>query len=143
MIRELNVTNLLPDSPIRKQLRKPEFQRESNHWSPDQACRFLVSFIDGAVIPSIILWRSTNFIFVIDGAHPSQWSKERKIEYLSTHTDEQYRALIQSPVLDAGVKTMDPNMSRKDYSNLTRSEKIAFLREFGSDAASRIMQKKS
>jgi hypothetical protein len=69
MIRELNVTNLLPDSPIRKQLRKPEFQRESNHWSPDQACRFLVSFIDGAVIPSIILWRSTNFIFVIDGAH--------------------------------------------------------------------------
>ena len=81
--------------------------------------------------------------FVIDGAHPSQWSKERKIEYLSTHTDEQYRALIQSPVLDAGVRTMDPNMSRKDYSNLTRSEKIAFLREFGSDAASRIMQKKS
>jgi uncharacterized protein YfaS (alpha-2-macroglobulin family) len=81
--------------------------------------------------------------FVIDGAHPSQWSKERKIEYLKAHTDEQYRALIQSPVLDAGVKTMDPNMSRADYSNLTRSEKIAFLREFGSDAASRIMQKKS
>jgi hypothetical protein len=79
--------------------------------------------------------------FVVDGAHPSQWSKERKIEYLRTHTDEQYRALIQSPVLDAGVKTMDPNMSRADYSNLTRSEKIAFLREFGSDAASRIMQK--
>ena len=25
--------------------------------------------MDGDVIPSIILWRSTNFIFVIDGAH--------------------------------------------------------------------------
>lgn len=79
--------------------------------------------------------------FVQDGAHPSQWSKEKKIEFLRTHTDEEYRTMIQSPVLEAGVKTMDPNMSRADYKNLTRAEKIAFLREFGSDAAARIMQK--
>lgn len=68
-IRELNISQLLPNSAIRRQLRKPEFQRETNHWTPDQVLKFLASFIDGAVIPSIILWRSTNFIFVIDGAH--------------------------------------------------------------------------
>jgi hypothetical protein len=41
----------------------------TNHWSPDQVVKLLKSFADGNVIPSIILWRSTNFIFVIDGAH--------------------------------------------------------------------------
>lgn len=68
-IRELNLSQMLPNSAIRRQLRKPEFQRETNHWTPDQVLKFLTSFIDGDVIPSIILWRSTNFIFVIDGAH--------------------------------------------------------------------------
>ena len=68
-IRELNISQLLPNSAIRRQLRKPEFQRETNHWTPEQVVKFLTSFIDGDVIPSIILWRSTNFIFVIDGAH--------------------------------------------------------------------------
>src|SRR5689334_21905794 len=69
VIRELKLSELLPTSAIRRQLRKPEFQRETNHWNPDPVRKFLVSFIDGDVIPSIILWRSTNFIFVIDGAH--------------------------------------------------------------------------
>lgn len=68
-IRELNLSQLLPASPIRRQLRKPDFQRKANHWTLDQVERLLKSFIDGDVIPSIILWRSTNFIFVIDGAH--------------------------------------------------------------------------
>lgn len=69
IIRELKLSDLLPNSAIRRQLRKPEFQRETNHWSPPQVLKFLISFIDGAMIPSIILWRSTNFVFVIDGAH--------------------------------------------------------------------------
>ncbi|MGH7073306.1 MAG: DUF262 domain-containing protein, partial [Stellaceae bacterium] len=69
MIRELNLSMLLPNAPIRRQLRKPDFQRETNHWTPDQVLHFIKSFLDGAVIPGVILWRSTNFIFVIDGAH--------------------------------------------------------------------------
>jgi hypothetical protein len=68
-IRELNLSMLLPNAPIRRQLRKPDFQRETNHWTPDQVLHFIKSFLDGAVIPGAILWRSTNFIFVIDGAH--------------------------------------------------------------------------
>jgi len=63
-IRELNLSMLLPNAPIRRQLRKPDFQRETNHWTPDQVLHFI-----GAVIPGVILWRSTNFVFVIDGAH--------------------------------------------------------------------------
>lgn len=69
IIRELKLSDLLPTAAIRRQLRKPEFQRETNHWTADQVVRLLTSFVDGDVIPSIILWRSTNFIFVIDGAH--------------------------------------------------------------------------
>jgi hypothetical protein len=69
IIRELKLSDLLPTAAIRRQLRKPEFQRETNHWTFDQVLKLLTSFVDGAVIPSIILWRSTNFIFVIDGAH--------------------------------------------------------------------------
>lgn len=68
-IRELQLSQLLPSSPIRRLLRKPDFQRETNHWSPDQVTKFIKSFLDGDVIPSIILWPSANFIFVIDGAH--------------------------------------------------------------------------
>ncbi len=69
IIRELKITDLLQDAPIRRLLRKPDFQRETNHWKPDQVLRLLTSFIDGDVIPAIILWRSTNYVFVIDGAH--------------------------------------------------------------------------
>ena len=69
IITELKLSDLLPNSGIRRQLRKPEFQRETNHWTPEQVVRLVKSFIDGDVIPSIILWRSTNFVFVIDGAH--------------------------------------------------------------------------
>ena len=69
IIRELKLSDLLPTAAIRRQLRKPEFQRETNHWRLDQVVTLLTSFLDGDVIPSIILWRSANFIFVIDGAH--------------------------------------------------------------------------
>lgn len=77
--------------------------------------------------------------FVLENDHPSTWTPEHKMKYIAENGDDKYRTLWQSPVLEAGIRTMDPNMSRKDYSNLTRQEKIAFLREFGSDAASRIM----
>lgn len=81
--------------------------------------------------------------FVQEGAHPSQWSTERKIEFLRTHSDEEFRNLLQTPVLNAGIRTMDPNMSRKDYSNLTRAEKIMFIREYGADAARHIVLEKT
>jgi hypothetical protein len=51
-------------------LKKPVFQRETNEWDAKKIADFIQSFINGDLIPSIILWRSqTGLFFVIDGAH--------------------------------------------------------------------------
>ena len=39
-------------------LRKPDFQRETNHWTPDQVVSLLECFVNGDLIPSVILWQS-------------------------------------------------------------------------------------
>ncbi|WP_374846569.1 HNH endonuclease [Brucella ciceri] len=62
--------NLRSDSNFVLSLRKPDFQRETNQWSVAQAVTFIQSFIDGDLVPSVILWQSDEgFIFAIDGAH--------------------------------------------------------------------------
>lgn len=50
-------------------LRKPDFQRETNHWAPEQVVSLLECFVNGDLIPSVILWKSPTNIFVIDGGH--------------------------------------------------------------------------
>jgi Protein of unknown function DUF262 len=50
-------------------LRKPDFQRETNHWRPEQVARLLECFVSGDLIPSVILWQSPTCVFVIDGGH--------------------------------------------------------------------------
>lgn len=50
-------------------LRKPDFQRETTHWSPQKVVDLLRAFIDGDLIPAVILWQKGREIFVIDGAH--------------------------------------------------------------------------
>lgn len=50
-------------------LRKPDFQRETNHWDPEQIASLLECFVNGDLIPSVILWQSPTNIFVIDGGH--------------------------------------------------------------------------
>lgn len=50
-------------------LRKPDFQRETNHWRPEQVCSLLECFVNGDLIPSVILWQSPTCLFVIDGGH--------------------------------------------------------------------------
>jgi hypothetical protein len=63
------IRNLEEANPVRRLLRKPDFQRETNHWSPEQLATFLGSFLDNELIPSLILWKSSIYIFVIDGGH--------------------------------------------------------------------------
>lgn len=66
----LSVEDLKMDSFFFSTLRKPDFQRETNDWDAKKIVEFLVSFVDGDLIPAIILWRSpSNLLFVIDGAH--------------------------------------------------------------------------
>jgi hypothetical protein len=63
------IEHLTKGKPIQRLLRKPDFQRETNHWSPEQLVTFIASFLDSEVIPSLILWMSPNYVFVIDGGH--------------------------------------------------------------------------
>lgn len=50
-------------------LRKPDFQRETSDWDKEKIVSFIRSFIEGDLIPSIILWQAGQYTFVIDGAH--------------------------------------------------------------------------
>ncbi|HWR30671.1 MAG TPA: DUF262 domain-containing protein [Negativicutes bacterium] len=50
-------------------LRKPDFQRETSDWDKNKISSFIKSFLDGDLIPSIILWQAGQYTFVIDGAH--------------------------------------------------------------------------
>ena len=52
-------------------LRKPDFQRETSNWTPTLITEFVRTFLDGGLIPSIIIWQSqnTNRVFIVDGAH--------------------------------------------------------------------------
>ncbi|WP_244315826.1 HNH endonuclease family protein [Streptomyces albidochromogenes] len=67
----LKITDLEKESFIYNVLRKPDFQRETANWTPDKIAALVGSFLEGDLIPSIILWRSnvSGNIFVIDGAH--------------------------------------------------------------------------
>jgi Protein of unknown function DUF262/HNH endonuclease len=50
-------------------LRKPDFQRETANWSPQQVARLIETFSKADIIPAIILWQNAGRIFVVDGAH--------------------------------------------------------------------------
>ncbi|MGX4641986.1 GmrSD restriction endonuclease domain-containing protein [Massilia sp. SYSU DXS3249] len=66
---KITLRELGPDGFIGKLLRKPDFQRETNHWTPEQVVALLKCFVNGDLIPSVILWKSDRFFFVIDGGH--------------------------------------------------------------------------
>ena len=66
----ISIRDFLPSSGLMGgSLKKPDFQRETNHWSPDQVVSLLECFVSGDLIPSVILWQSPTGIFVIDGGH--------------------------------------------------------------------------
>jgi hypothetical protein len=66
----LKITELDIDSFMSKLIRKPDFQRETSEWDPEKIAELIECFINGDLIPSVILWKSPeNLIFVIDGAH--------------------------------------------------------------------------
>jgi hypothetical protein len=52
-----------------KLLRKPDFQRETTQWRPSQISMLVESFLNGELIPAVILWKSDTHVFVIDGGH--------------------------------------------------------------------------
>jgi hypothetical protein len=67
----LKVSDLEPKNWTLLTLCKPDFQRETADWEPEKVVDLVKSFLDGDLIPSIILWRApeSGKVFVIDGAH--------------------------------------------------------------------------
>lgn len=66
----ISIEDFKPDSFFFSNLRKPDFQRETNEWDAQKIAEFIYSFITGDLIPAIILWRSNSgYLFTIDGAH--------------------------------------------------------------------------
>jgi hypothetical protein len=47
----------LDDAFFVNALRKPDFQRETAHWSPDKVVDLVRAFVSGDLIPAVILWR--------------------------------------------------------------------------------------
>ncbi|WP_281990735.1 HNH endonuclease [Sulfitobacter geojensis] len=68
-IQTFSIEQLKQDSLLVHRLRKPDFQRETNHWDAKQVLVFLKSFLDNELVPSAILWQSPSHVFVIDGGH--------------------------------------------------------------------------
>ncbi len=68
-ITSLPVMGLAPKGLLYPALRKPDFQRETASWSPEQVADLISTFARRDLIPAVILWRAGHTVFVIDGAH--------------------------------------------------------------------------
>jgi hypothetical protein len=67
---EASRTDLTKGESFYLTLRKPDFQRETAAWTPESVRDFILAFINGDLIPSVICWQSpARLTFVIDGAH--------------------------------------------------------------------------
>lgn len=67
----LKLSELEGSSIALQLLRKPDFQRETKNWTPAKVAELVRGFVDGELIPAVIMWRSekSGNIFVVDGAH--------------------------------------------------------------------------
>ncbi|AFZ26512.1 Protein of unknown function DUF262 [Cylindrospermum stagnale PCC 7417] len=66
----LRITDLEKKEFFFADLRKPDFQRETNDWDEKRICEFIESFLEVDLIPAVILWKGTSsYTFIIDGSH--------------------------------------------------------------------------
>src|SRR5579859_6550098 len=67
---KLQLSELFGEDAKDDLLRKPDFQRATSAWTPEECVSLLVSVLTEQVIPSIIMWRSPeNHWYVLDGGH--------------------------------------------------------------------------
>src|ERR1700737_4016192 len=57
-IKELRLSDLDTKSATFSLLRKPDFQRETSYWEASRVTDLVHNFVEGDLIPAIILWRS-------------------------------------------------------------------------------------
>jgi hypothetical protein len=66
----ISIEDIKADSFFFSNVRKPDFQRETNDWDAQRVTDMIKSFLEGDLIPAIILWRSGGgYLFAIDGSH--------------------------------------------------------------------------
>ena len=65
----ISISDLESTGFVKHALRKPDFQRETTSWKPQAVVDLIHAFLQGDLIPAVILWSSGNHQFVIDGAH--------------------------------------------------------------------------
>ena len=63
------ITDLERNAYFYLALRKPDFQRETAEWNPKRVVGLIRTFIEGDLVPSVILWKNRELLFVIDGSH--------------------------------------------------------------------------
>lgn len=65
------IEDLSRDRMYFKVLRKPDFQRTTNNWTPEMIVDLVKSWLDGSLVPALILWHSkeSGKVFIVDGAH--------------------------------------------------------------------------
>ncbi|MFC1911706.1 HNH endonuclease family protein [Chloroflexota bacterium] len=68
-IQTIQIRDLETSAFFFNTIRKPDFQRETNEWGTGRVSDFIKSFLEGDLIPAIILWQGGGNIFVIDGSH--------------------------------------------------------------------------
>ncbi len=126
----ISVRDLEKNSFFYPFLRKPDFQRETNEWEADKICEFIESFLDGDLIPSVILWRSSSsYYFVIDGSH-------RLSSLIAWINDDYGDGKISKEFYDGDITEEQKNAAQevkklikarigsyKDYQSLTQQQK--------------------
>ncbi|MFU2208579.1 hypothetical protein [Solidesulfovibrio sp. C21] len=90
-------------------LRKPDFQRETNSWGPNECADFLDSLVNNLVIPGIIIWKSddSGYVFVIDGAHRLSVIRAWMIDDWGENNDKSYNSLYETEIRDMGHATRE------------------------------------
>jgi hypothetical protein len=69
VLQTIAVRDLEPTAFFYLALRKPDFQRETSEWDPKRVANLIRTFIEGDLIPAVILWKHREYLFVIDGSH--------------------------------------------------------------------------
>lgn len=123
---------LLKDDFFADSLRKPDFQRETSNWTPQKILDLVAAFLDGDLIPAIILWRSGQFVFVIDGAHRLSallaWiyddygDKSRSLNHFQNQVPEEQKKLAEQT-----RKLINSNIGT--YSSYVDANKTRFIDE--------------
>lgn len=142
----MRITDLGPESLWYSVLRKPDFQRETANWSPERIAELVSSFLEGDLIPAVILWRSpiSGNLFVIDGAHRVSaliaWvhddygDKAISREFFDNSIPEdqmkaaaETRALINGHIgsyMDLGLALRNPDTAPKERLRLARNMSV-------------------